>query len=208
MSTNTLAEAMSMQGDLDAAKALLEENLKLTRQLDDPNAIGWALNHRGHVAQLQGDYKQAIRLHEASLQPFRRLGQRHLGHVWAHQSLGETYLAEGEAPRAASHFAEALVMARDLGDRAATAWCLAGLAGAAAANEEPERAAWLWGAAEALRQSVGVREAPAAQATHERLKALAREQIGPAAFAAQWAAGAAVPVSEAIERALQPEPDR
>ena len=88
-------------------------------------------------------------------------------------------------------------------DRGAQAWCLAGLAGAAALDEDPERAAWLWGAAEKLRLALGVREAPAAHATHERLKAQAREQLGPAAFATQWAAGEAVPLSEAIERALQ-----
>jgi hypothetical protein len=88
-----------------------------------------------------------------------------------------------------------------------TAWCLAGLAGAATVNEEPERAAWLWGAAEALRQSIGAREAPASHATRERLLAQVREQLGEAAFAAHWAAGEAVSASEAIERALRSEPE-
>jgi tetratricopeptide (TPR) repeat protein len=207
VSTMTLAEAMIMQGDLVAAKALLKENLRLARQLEDLNGIGWTLNHLGHIAQLERNYVEAIRVHEASLQPFHQLGARNEGHVWAHQSLGETYLAQGNAPLAASHFAEALVAARDLGDPAATAWCLAGLAGAAAVNEEPERAAWLWGAAEAQCQSIGAREAPASHATHERLKAEAREQIGQAAFAGQWAAGEAVSTSEAIERALRYEPE-
>jgi predicted ATPase len=207
LSTQTLAEAMSMQGDLVAAKALLEENLKLARQLENTNAISWSFNHLGHIAQLEGEYGEAIRLHEASLKPFRELGVRHIGRIWAHQSLGETYLAQGEAPMAAAHFVEALLMARELGERAATAWCMAGLAGAAAVNEEPERAAWLWGAAEALRRSLGAREAPASHATRERLRAMAQEQIGQAAFAQQWEAGEAVPASEAIERALRGEPD-
>ena len=74
-----------------------------------------------------------------------------------------------------------------------------------AVNEEPEPAAWLWGAAEALRQSIGAREAPASHDTHERLKAQAREQIGEAAFATQWAAGRTAPLTEAIERALHAE---
>jgi predicted ATPase/transcriptional regulator with XRE-family HTH domain len=207
LSTNTLAEAMSMQGDLVAAKALLAENLRLARQLEDTNAIGWSLNHLGHIAQLERKYTEATRLHQASLQPFHQLGARNEGHVWAHQSLGETYLAQGDAPLAASHFAEALVTARDLGEPAGTAWCLAGLAGAAAVNEEPERAAWLWAAAEALRRSLGVREAPASHDTHERLKAVAQEQIGQAAFAEHWAAGEVVSASEAIERALRSEPE-
>jgi tetratricopeptide (TPR) repeat protein len=205
--TNALAEALSMQGDLVAAKAVLEENLRLARQLEDTNAIGWSLNHLGHIAQLEGEYAEAIRLHGASLQRFRQLGARNTGHIWVHQSLGESYLAQDEAPLAASHFVAALVMAKDLGERASTAWCLAGLAGAAAVNEEPERAAWLWGAAEALRRSLGAREAPASHATRERLIALAQEQIGPAAFAQQWEAGEAATPTEAIERALRGEPD-
>jgi hypothetical protein len=74
-----------------------------------------------------------------------------LGHVWAHQGLGETALALRDARGATAHFADALTVARDRGNREALAWCLAGPAGAAALDEEPERAAWLWGAAEALR---------------------------------------------------------
>jgi len=164
---------------------------------------GWSLNHLGHVAQLEREYPEAIRLHEASLHQFRKLGARNLGHIWAHQSLGETYLAQGDAQLARTHLTEALVMARDLGALATTAWCLAGLAGAAALNEEPKRAAWLWGAAEALRQSIGTREAPASHATRERLMAQVRLQLGEVSFATQWSAGAAVSASEAFERALQ-----
>jgi hypothetical protein len=73
-----------------------------------------------------------------------------LGHVWAHQGLGETARAR-RARGATAHFADALTVARDRGDREALAWRLAGPAGAAALDEEPDRAAWLWGAAEALR---------------------------------------------------------
>ena len=82
-------------------------------------------------------------------------------------------------------------------------WCLTGLAGAAVLDEEPERAAWLWGAAEALRQFIGSREAPASRTTRERLMTAAREQLGEEAFAAAWAAGQAMTMEQAIELALQ-----
>jgi len=201
-STATLGEALTLRGNLVAAKAMLEENLLLARQLGETNTIGWQLNHLGHVAQLQGELESALKYHEASLPVFHQIGTRNMGHVWAYQSLGEIALAQNDARRATSHFAEALAVARDLGDRAALAWCLAGLAGAAALDEEPERAAWLWGAAEKLRQSLGVREAPCSHALHERLKAQARDQLGEAGLAAQWAAGETTPLTAAIERAL------
>jgi|SRR5579859_1350881 len=199
----TLAGTMIMDGELSEAKALLDENLRLARQWDNHNMLGWSLNHLGQIAQLEGEHAEALRLHEASLHPFGKLGARNAGHRWGHQGLGETYLALGEVSQATSHFREALLIARDFGDAAGVAWCLAGSAGTVALNGEPERAVWLWGAAEALRQSIGAREAPAAHATHERLQAQARAQLGEADFAAYWAAGGAAPLSEAIEHALR-----
>jgi hypothetical protein len=82
-------------------------------------------------------------------------------------------------------------------------WCLAGLAGVAALDEEPERAAWLWGAAEALRKSIGVREAPASHATHERLKAEVRKQLGDKVFNAKWAEGQSASMEQAIAEATR-----
>jgi predicted ATPase/DNA-binding XRE family transcriptional regulator len=202
-STNTLAEAIILQGDIVLAKAVLEENLALARTVGHVDTIGWTLNHLGHVAQLQGEYPRAIRLHEESLLLFRQVGVRNEGTIWAHQSLGETRLAQGDAAPAIMQFTEALISCQDLGDRPGTAWCLAGLAGVAALNEEPERAAWLWGAAEALRQSIGARPAPAAHATHERLQDMVRKQIGEAAFNAKWAEGQAASVEQAIDEATR-----
>jgi hypothetical protein len=84
-------------------------------------------------------------------------------------------------------------------------WCLAGLAGAAVLDEEPERAARLWGAAEALRTSIDGRVSPANRANRERLERLmaeARAQLGDAAYAAAWAEGAKLTLEQAVVEAL------
>jgi tetratricopeptide (TPR) repeat protein len=204
----TLGEVAVMQEDAAEATALLEEGLALARAQQNRPCMPWALNHLGHVAQIQGEYKRARRLHEESLPLFHEtatLNLGNLGEAWANHGLGETALAEGDAELAATHLAKALVFFRDLGDRAGTSWCLAGLAGAAALDEEPERAARLWGAAEALRQSLGARHAPASRATRERLTAFAREQLGEEAFAAAWAEGQVMTMEQAIELAIQSE---
>jgi tetratricopeptide (TPR) repeat protein len=197
---NTLGEVLVMQEDAEGATRLLEESLTLSQELGDLFSTGWALNHLGHVAQLQGDYARATLLHKESM-PLLQNGA--LGIAWASQSLGETALAKGNAVLAATHLAEALGLFHDLGDRAGVSWCLAGLAGAAALNEEPERAAWLWGAAEALRQSIGARHAPAARVTRERLQAAVRQQLGEATFNAKWAEGQAASVEQAIAEATR-----
>jgi non-specific serine/threonine protein kinase len=201
-SLNTLGEVAVIQGDTVWATALLEESLALAQEQGNNNDIGWALNHLGHVAQLQGRYEHAARLHEECLPLFREFDYK-LGLAWTFQSLGETALAQDDAALARTDFMEALVLFRELGDRAGMGWCLAGLAGTAAANEEPERAVWLWSAAETLRQSIGGREAPASHATHERLKNEVRKQLGEAAFIAKWAEGQAVSLEQAIDEALR-----
>jgi len=200
---NTLGEVLVMQEDAEGATRLLEESLILSREVRDLNGIGWALNHLGHVAQIQGDYERATQLHIESLPLFRETGPQWVGIPWAHQGLGETRLAQGNTTLAATHLAEALGLFHDLGDRMGVSWCLAGLAGVAAVDEEPERAAWLWGVAEALRQSIGAREAPASRATHERLKNEVRQQLGEDAFSAKWAEGQTASMEQAITEATR-----
>jgi tetratricopeptide (TPR) repeat protein len=201
----TLGEVAVLQDDTAWATSLLDEGLALVRKQGHPDSIGWALNHLGHVAQIRGEYERATRLHEDSLPLFRQRGARYLGIAWAFQGLGETALAQGKTTRARTHLTKALVLFHDFGHTYGVAWCLAGLAGAAVLDEDPEGAARLWGAAEALRQSIGCRPAPAARATRERLMAAAREQLGDEAFAAVWNAGQAMTMEQAIELALQPE---
>jgi len=198
---NTLGEVLIMQEDAEGATRLLEESLTLSQELGDLAGIHYALNHLGQVAQLQGEYERAVRLHQESLMLFDQIGLRHGISMWAHESLGETALAQKNSMLAGTHFMKALELCRDLGDQLLMAWCLAGLAGVAALNEEPERAAWLWGAAEALRQSIGGRPAPAARATHEQLQAQVRKQLGEARFDAKWAEGQAASVEQAIAEA-------
>jgi len=134
--------------------------------------------------------------------PFDEIGARHEGTIWAHLGLGETALAQGDTFLATTHFTLSLVLCRDLGDPEGVSFCLAGFAGISVLNKEPERAAWLWGAAEALRQSIGTREAPASHATHERLKAEVRQQLGEDVFNAKWAEGQAVSGENAIVEAI------
>ncbi len=199
---NSLGEVAVMQEDAAMAAPLLAEALRLSREADDANDIGWTLNHLGHLAQLQGDYGLARRLHAESLMNFQKVGPRFTGLAWAQEGLGETALAQNDCEHAAAHLRASLVAFRELGDRAKMCWCLAGLAGAAALDEEPERAARLWGAAESLRKAIGSRPAPAARATRERLMAAARDELGDAAFDAAWAEGQALTLEQAVAEAL------
>jgi predicted ATPase len=200
----TLAGVAIMQEDSVWATTLLEEALVANQEARHLINTGWSLNHLGQVAQLQGQYERAWQLHNEGLRLFELLGPRFLGVAWANRDLGETALAERDVAAARTHLSLAIESLHDSGDRACTSWCLAGLAGVAVLEVEPRRAAQLWGAAEALRQLIGARHAPASRATRERLMAEAREQLGEQAFAAAWAEGQVLTPEQAIALALSP----
>ncbi len=201
----TVAEVAILDEDPARAEAILAES-RTVWQNDGSYWYslwrGWTLNHLGHAAQLRGDYQRAAELHQESLAIFRSLGDQNVGLPWAYHSLGETALGLGRLDEAARYLAQGLTISRRLSDQACIAWCLAGLGSVASLDEEPERAARLWGAAEALRQKIGCRTAPAARATYERAVALARAQLGEEAFAAAWDAGAALSLDAVIAEAL------
>ena len=68
-----------------------------------------------------------------------------------------------------------------------------------------ERAARLWGAADALREAIGAPLSPFERTELDTHTAAARTALGEEVFAAAWAQGRATPLNEAIEYALDKE---
>ncbi len=68
-----------------------------------------------------------------------------------------------------------------------------------------EQAAQLFGAAEALRETLALRRPAVDQVEHERRVASTGEALGDAAFGAAWAQGRAMTLEQAIEYALAAE---
>ena len=77
---------------------------------------------------------------------------------------------------------------------------LTGLARLAAKNQ-PEHAARLFAATQAVQTQVGITPAPALRAKNERALASARSALGEEAFAAAWAAGEELPLQRAAAEA-------
>lgn len=82
-----------------------------------------------------------------------------------------------------------LAIRRALKNKEGIAACLEGLAAAAGAVGQLEQAARLFGAAEALRESLGASLPPAERADHDRQSAAVRAALGQPEFAAAWAQG-------------------
>ena len=90
-----------------------------------------------------------------------------------------------------------------MGQEIAILICLEGLARVTVAQERRERAAWLCGAAAALREDKGWPLPPAKRDEHERIVAAACRALGEEAFEAAWARGHELSLEEAITNTLR-----
>ncbi|HEY6406565.1 MAG TPA: response regulator transcription factor, partial [Ktedonobacteraceae bacterium] len=77
----------------------------------------------------------------------------------------------------------------EVGDKVLIASGLEGLAGVVATQGEPVWATRLWGAAAALRDTIGAPMPPIERAGYEQATAAVRRHLGEKAFAAAWAEG-------------------
>jgi predicted ATPase/DNA-binding CsgD family transcriptional regulator len=184
----------------DRARACFEEALAIHASLGDVTWVPFALKNLGFVAYRRGDRAQADALYEQALRQFRDLGNT-FGTAITLISMAKVARDRGDLARATALYAEGLALRWDHGDKISVAGCLRGLALVAALARQDERAARLFGAAEALRESIGAGE-PRGDSRVEDALAPARTALGEEAFAAAWAAGRALPLSEAVAEAL------
>jgi hypothetical protein len=96
--------------------------------------------------------------------------------------VGHVDLADGDHTRAQALLADAASLFADTGNLMYLQWCLEGLAGAAAARGDYERAAELDGARDALRAQIGVLLPPVHPAGYAQTLAIIRAALTPAAF--------------------------
>jgi len=192
------------RGRFDQATTHFEEALATAQRLDDRVlacfCAGLTLSYLGALAYAQDALSLATSRFEAALLEQRAIDDR-WGMGVSLVRLGYAARDRGDTARALAQFAEGLALFTELGDRRIIALALDGVAGLAIAWGQPERAAHLFGAAAALRESSGLPVDPACRATHQRDVAAARAALGKDAFAAGWAAGAALPLPAAVAEA-------
>jgi hypothetical protein len=113
-------------------------------------------------------------------------------------NLGEVALDQGRYDEVDGLHHESLVLCQEVGDLQGILICLERLAGVAGARGDGARAARLLGAAEALRESIGAQMHPSNLPTYERIVTTARALLDDATWAAEWAAGRALPLEQAV----------
>ena len=176
------------QGDQARVRSLLVESLTLSREIGFKEGIAASLLYLGQLARSQGDLATARSEAEESVVLYKEMGHRH-GTAESLAVLGKVLAAEGDYATARGLYEESLVLSGELGEKWLIAACLVGLGEVVAAQQKLAWAAQLWGAADALRDAIGVPIPPVELADYERSLSAARVHLGERAFAAAWAQG-------------------
>jgi predicted ATPase/DNA-binding CsgD family transcriptional regulator len=188
LTLNRLGLAVWFAGDIERFELLAEESLAQFRELENAEGVGLGLLHMGIVALNKEDPAGARTWIEESLAISRDLGDRRTIAKGAY-FLGDAVSDLQDLSAGRKLYEESLNLSIELGDRWVTAISLEGLARIAAATGQPETAANLLGAADALREATGAPRSVYWRALHERVVDDLHARLGTDVFDAALAAG-------------------
>lgn len=191
-----------LRNDYPAAYKHLEESLTGFREIGSVPGIESALNRLGDLARYQGDYDQAGKLYSESLALYRSMNDMDEIPSLLH-NLGYVAQHHGDNAQALALFKEGLDIQVKMGNEAGIAECLVGIAGVLVALGQPEEAASLFGAAEALFETLGLVLWPANRLEYDRNLSALRESVGEIALETAWAAGRNMSVEQALLQATK-----
>jgi tetratricopeptide (TPR) repeat protein len=189
-----------------SVRDLLREALTISREIGDRRGIAFALNNLGLVEGIEKDFVLAREYHEQSLPLLRAMGDQ-WSTARALAGLGRAAWFEGDITAARAYYQENLAILRDLGSQWELIYTFEGFAWLALHQDNPQRAARLMGAGEALREATGHVLFPVARPCYEECLAKTRhalaEKYDQSTVAAVWRAGRALSREEAIAEALK-----
>jgi tetratricopeptide (TPR) repeat protein len=154
-SLSDLALVPHFLGDAERATELYEESMDLFREQGDKQGLAICLGNLAMVVYSQGDLGRAAHLTEESVTLFKELGARGGVSIGLY-NLGWIALLQDDLSRATDHYRESLSLSWDAGRNPLVQNTLEGFACVAGAEVETERAARLWGAAQALHETKGI----------------------------------------------------
>lgn len=188
-------------GDFLEAQRLQEEALQLANTLEDKMLIAGITTELGVVAHLLHEYEKAHHYQQRALTLINELGFQAYSAL-ALARLGSLALSQADLGAAHAYYAESLVIAQRTGSKRSLAAGLEGLAAVAAQDGQPSQAAYLLGAADACRHSIGIARPIEERVLYEKTVALTRTVLGEAQFEAACHSGRTSALPDVIIQAL------
>jgi tetratricopeptide (TPR) repeat protein len=148
-----------------------------------------------------GQFERAVQTLNNSLAALRRADDKR-GLALLLHALGDVALAQRDYRGAQQSYREALQLSGEMGEKRRAAFCLEGYAAVLLHGGNTRRAVSLLGAAEALREAIGVPVYDADRAAYDAWVQQARQKLGEAEFADAWVNGRALEWQQAIGLAM------
>jgi predicted ATPase/DNA-binding SARP family transcriptional activator/DNA-binding CsgD family transcriptional regulator/Flp pilus assembly protein TadD len=194
----------SAKGDREQSISFFSEALKLSRASGNVRRTATSLGNLGITMLVHGDTEQATKLLDESRALFRDIGDStNFAIGLMHSALAA--LIRGEFGRVQLLGEESLQLLQKAENRQHIADCLEVMAGAAGAQNRPQRAARLWGAAETLREEIGVPLQPEDRKVLDPYLATAHSSLDEIVWQTTLAEGRAMTLEQAIAYSLSPE---
>jgi ATP/maltotriose-dependent transcriptional regulator MalT len=192
-----MAWTSGIGGDFDGALRGALASLEQLRSQDEPFWTALAVYTAGLVELTIGRHDDALR----NLTEMRDLADR-LDNPWlaaiARVYLATLAVAQGRLEEARAPMDEGLELSLASHSTRSVTLCLAAFARLALVEGDAEQAATLAGAAEGLRQRVGLRTWPLLRREEAELVAQVRQALGADRFGQEYAAGARLSQQEAV----------
>ena len=196
-----MAQIYFRRGDPARAWPLAEEAIASATQSSDTLMHPFQFLVLPLLARSMGDISLAEAQYRAGAAEFRRLQNRTFATIME-SDLAHMLRQVGRREDARPIYRQAIRAWQDMGARAAVANMLECFAFMARADETPERAAELLGAAEAIRDEIHIDMTPWERREYDFEVAVLRETLPVELLAAEWANGRALTLDEAVDLAV------
>jgi predicted ATPase/class 3 adenylate cyclase len=167
------------EGQLPKARGLLDEAAAVAAPINDPRLTAHIQHIRGVMTAAEGDFEGAFNLEEESHSLYQQVGDTWL-EIIAAWNVGVDATVLGRFDVAREHLTRVLKVGLDLGNRWGASYPLEALATLAVAERKYDRAARLFGAADAQRARIGLVAQPAGHPALRAITAAATDFQGPA----------------------------
>jgi len=196
----SLGSAARAQGDPHRALELDNQSLGLCRALGDSHQAGHLLDQIGEAERDRGELSRAAEAHRGGMTLLAAAGCEE-GVNSSRYRQARLARARGDGTRAIELALESLRGYRVLGNRRDVPACL-DLVAEIVVDSQPERAARLFGAAEALRETMSVALPPVDRVARDATAATAQAALGAKRLEVAWSAGRTATTDESIDLAL------
>jgi predicted ATPase/DNA-binding XRE family transcriptional regulator len=190
------------QMDYAQAYSLHSESLTLFRELRDDESIANELVNLGDVALHQAELSSALAFYKESAAISGGLKDQ-WGFAYAIMGIANVDFEQGDFSKASSLYRECLSIFLEDADQIGLPYALESVAALAVMKNQPEKAARIFGAADALRKSTNSPMPLPNSSAYQKNISVLQQQLAPSKFEAMWREGQAMTMKQAVAYVLE-----